>query len=176
VLLPAPIAELISLIITILIIAVFIRALLSYFPGATYSSFGRVLVQGTDWLLVPIQRVVPPMAGIDFSPLIAILLLYAIRAILVSGDLIGALLSIVGSILAILIIALFIRVFLGFFRMDPWHPVVQMIDRGTEPFARPFRSWLPRRFGHFDWAPVAALVVLLALFWAVNYVSGHRTF
>src|SRR5436305_88865 len=63
------------------------------------------------------------------------------------------------------IILVLIRVFFGFFQMDPWHPITQMIMQVTEPFARPFRQWFPRRPREFDWAPVAALVVLLgALF------------
>jgi uncharacterized protein YggT (Ycf19 family) len=48
--------------------------------------------------------------------------------------------------------------------MDPWHPITQMIMQSTEPFARPFRQWLPRRPGQFDWAPVAAFVVVLVVY------------
>jgi uncharacterized protein YggT (Ycf19 family) len=38
----------------------------------------------------------------------------------------------------------------------------------TEPFARPFRGWFPRRSGQFDWAPVAAFVVLLVAYILVS--------
>jgi uncharacterized protein YggT (Ycf19 family) len=37
-----------------------------------------------------------------------------------------------------------------------------MVMQATEPFARPFRQWFPKRPREFDWAPIAAFVVLLA--------------
>jgi uncharacterized protein YggT (Ycf19 family) len=36
--------------------------------------------------------------------------------------------------------------------------------QSTEPFARPFRGWFPRRSGQFDWAPVAAFIVVLVVY------------
>jgi uncharacterized protein YggT (Ycf19 family) len=43
-----------------------------------------------------------------------------------------------------------------------------MIMQATEPFARPFRGFFPRRSGQFDWAPVAAFVVVLAVYVLVS--------
>ncbi|HYM49182.1 MAG TPA: YggT family protein [Candidatus Limnocylindrales bacterium] len=186
---PLAIVSLISLLITLLIVAILIRVILTYFPGMSYTPLGRALGVATDWIVEPIRRIVPPLGGLDFSPAIAIVLLYAIRILIVSGDLVGALLSIVLTVLLILIILLFVRVFFSFFRMDPWHPVVQMVVRASEPFARPFRGWFPQQrrqpYGYgrsssggssIDLAPIAALVVLLVIWIALNYLNGHRTF
>jgi len=79
-----------------------------------------------------------------------------------------ALFAIVGYALIFIIILLLVRVFFGFFRMDPWHPITQMVMQSTEPFARPFRGWFPRRPGQFDWAPVAAFVVVLVAYVVVS--------
>lgn len=185
---PLAIVSLISLLITLLILAILLRVILSYFPGMGYSPLVRYLHLATDWIIEPIRRIIPPMGGLDFSPAIAIVLLYAIRILIVSGDLVGALLSIVLTVLLILIILLFVRVFFSFFRMDPWHPIVVMVDRASEPFARPFRGWFPKKrqpygygsssrsSGGVDLAPIAALVVLLVIWFAINYLNGHRTF
>ncbi len=175
-LLPSEIASLISTLITILWAAILGRVILSYFPGMSYTSLGRVLVVMTEWLIAPVRRVVPPLAGIDFSPAIAIFVLYGVRILLTSGDLVGAVLTIVLAVVLLLIILLFIRVAFVFFRMDPWHPFVQMVVHSSEPFARPFRPWFPRRTGHFDWAPVAALAALVAAYYVINFLNQHRTF
>jgi YggT family protein len=158
-----PGAGLVATIIYLFILAIILRVILSYFPGMLYSEFGRILVRGTDWFLEPIRRALPPIAGMDFSPFVGILLLYALRAIIVSGDIVGAVYGIVESVLQLLILIVLVRVLFSFFHMDPWHPLVQMVVRLSEPFARPFRSWLPKRSGQFDWAPVAAGVALVVV-------------
>jgi YggT family protein len=189
---PWLIVSLIANLIFLLILAILLRVVLSYFPGMSYSPLVHYLRLATDWVVEPIRRVVPPMGGIDFSPAIAIVLLYAIRILIVSGDLVGAILSIVLTVLLMLIILLFIRVFFTFFRMDPWNPFVQMVMLASEPFARPFRGWFPQQrrqqygsgYGRsassagsgVDLAPIAALIVLLVLWFAINYINGHRTF
>jgi YggT family protein len=187
---PWAVVSLISLLISLLILAILLRVILSYFPGMSYTPLVHYLRLATDWIIEPIRRVVPPMGGMDFSPVIAIVLLYAIRILIVSGDLVGAALSIVLTVLLMLIILLFVRVFFSFFRMDPWNPFVVMVTRASEPFARPFRSWFPQQqrrqpygygspsaaSGGIDLAPIAALIVLLVLWFAINYINGHRTF
>ncbi|HEY8678261.1 MAG TPA: YggT family protein [Candidatus Dormibacteraeota bacterium] len=167
-----PGAELVATLIYFFILAIIIRVVLSYFPGMLYTEFGRLLARGTDWFLDPIRRVLPPLGGMDFSPFVAILLLYALRALIISGDIVGAIFGIVESVLQLMVLILVIRVLFSFFRMDPFHPLVQMIVRASEPFARPFRRWFPKRSGQFDWAPVAAGVALLLVLILVYQVQA----
>jgi uncharacterized protein YggT (Ycf19 family) len=49
-----------------------------------------------------------------------------------------------------------------------------MVVQSSEPFARPFRRWLPRKVGTFDWAPVAGIVVLLVAYYAVSWLGSQR--
>jgi YggT family protein len=181
-LLPSSVVGIISLVITLLILAILVRVVLSYFPAMRYSQLAIVLDRTTDWIIVPIRRVVPPVGGLDLSPAIAILLLYFISNVLATSDIVQSLVGLLLSILAILILLLFIRVFFSFFRLDPWNPIVQMVVRASEPFARPFRSWFggrrnaayysgySSRPAGFDWAPIAALVVMVAIYVAISYV------
>lgn len=150
--------------ITILIILLIIRAILSWFPGMLYSDLGRYIVLATEWYLAPIRRVIPPAGGLDFSFIVALALLYALNILIGSGNVVAGLLVVISYILFFVIILLLIRIFFMFFRMDPWHPVTQMVMSSTEPLARPFRGWFPRRYQGFDWAPVAAFVVILAAY------------
>ncbi len=162
------ITGLLNTIITIFIFVLIVRAIFSWFPGMIYTQAGRYVLLATEWYLAPIRRVIPPVGGLDLSFLVGILILYALQNFIVSGNPISAIIGIVRSILILCIILVLIRIFFGFFQLDPWHPITQMVMQVTEPFARPFRQWFPRRPRVFDWAPVAAFVVLLAALFLVS--------
>jgi YggT family protein len=162
------IAELIFLFIVVLIV----RAIFSWFPGMLYTQAGRIVMLATEWYLAPIRRVIPPVGGLDLSFFVGILILYALQTFVASGNPVTALVGIVRYILILCIILVLIRVFFAFFQMDPWHPITQLVMQFTEPFARPFRQWFPRRPREFDWAPVAAFVVLLGALVLLSFLAG----
>ena len=60
---------------TVLMIAIIIRALMSWIMPQDGSGLTRVLLDITEPILAPIRRVLPPVSGIDFSPLLALILL-----------------------------------------------------------------------------------------------------
>jgi uncharacterized protein YggT (Ycf19 family) len=164
---------LVQTVIFVFILVLFARAVLSWIPEMRYTEIGRIIVVATEWYLAPIRRVIPPVGAIDVSFIVGILILYLLQALLGSGRIIATLVSFIGSILIFLVILLVIRVLFGFFRMDPWHPITQLIMSITDPFAAPFRSWFPRpRYGQFDWAPVAGIVVLLAAWWVITNLAA----
>lgn len=173
-LLPDPLFGLFIAITNLLILAILVRVIMSYFPGTMYSTPGRLLTRVTDPIIDPVRRVVPPMGGLDLSPAIAIVLLYVLQILVSTADVVLALVKVVQYVLVLIIILLVIRVLFGFFRLDPWNPFVQMVVQSSEIFARPFRRWLPRRVGTFDWAPVAAIVVLLVAYYAVSWLGSQR--
>jgi YggT family protein len=72
----------INAIIAILSILVFLETLLSYFVREE-NDFRRVLGKILNPIYQPIRRLVPPLSGIDFTPLIAIILLQVLDAILI---------------------------------------------------------------------------------------------
>jgi YggT family protein len=160
--------DLLSTLITIFIFVLIVRAVFSWFPQMLYTQAGRYILLATEWYLAPIRRVIPPVGGLDLSFLVGIIILYALQIFIRSGNIVAALIAIVSYALVFIIILLLVRIFFGFFKMDPWHPITQMIMQSTEPFARPFRGWFPRRPGQFDWAPIAAFVVVLAAYVLVN--------
>jgi YggT family protein len=156
-----PGAGFIQILIQILILLLIVRAIFSWFPQMLYSEAGRIIVMATEWYLAPIRRVIPSAGGLDLSFLVGIILLYALQAFIGTANIAVALLVIVRSALIVCII-----------QMDPWHPITQMVMQVSEPFARPFRQWFPRRPREFDWAPVAAFVVLLAALVLVSTLAG----
>src|SRR5919108_5295219 len=75
--------------ITILILLLIVRAILSWFPGMLYSDLGRYIVLATEWYLAPIRRVIPPAGGLDFSFIVALALLYALNILIGSGNVVA---------------------------------------------------------------------------------------
>lgn len=71
------IAAILRAFIWLLIIATLVRAVLSWFPVSPSNPFRRIVHQITDPLVEPVRRRLPGMGGFDFSPLIVILVLYA---------------------------------------------------------------------------------------------------
>ena len=77
------IVHIINVIFQVLILLVIVDALLSYFL-ATYHPFRRLLDRLVGPMLDPIRRLAPPIQGIDFSPLILIVLLEVISYLLIA--------------------------------------------------------------------------------------------
>ncbi|MDR5683850.1 MAG: YggT family protein [Armatimonadota bacterium] len=66
------------------------RVLMSWLPGVdSRNPIVQLLVRLTDPVLEPLRRVIPPVAMIDISPIVALVLLEVVRR-LVLGTLIAA--------------------------------------------------------------------------------------
>lgn len=76
VLLVLAVAQLISTALLIFIVAIIIQAILSWVQPGAHNPFTMVLYQLTTPVLRPFRRVVPPVSGIDLSPMVALLALY----------------------------------------------------------------------------------------------------
>ena len=64
--------------------AIIIRALLSWFSVGGAQPVFRLLVEITEPVLAPIRRVLPTAGMLDFSPLVALLLINILSSILLS--------------------------------------------------------------------------------------------
>lgn len=82
-------ANLVSLLAQLYVFALIGRVIVSWVNADPYNPIVRFLVQVTDPLLDRIRRLVPPLAGLDFSPLIAIL----VMQVLVMGFLVETLMD-----------------------------------------------------------------------------------
>jgi len=76
------ITQLISLLINVLIFAVFARALLSWMNPGTFNAAASILATLTEPLLDICRKVIPDLGGIDLSPLAALLLLQLAKMVL----------------------------------------------------------------------------------------------
>jgi YggT family protein len=64
---------------TLVMTALFVRVIASWFGVSEYRPWMRPLVFMTDWVIRPIRRILPPTGMIDFSPMVAWLVLLVAR-------------------------------------------------------------------------------------------------
>lgn len=76
------ITQLINLMLNIFIFAVFVRALLSWINPMSYDATTSILTSLTEPLLRLCRKIVPDMGGLDFSPLIVLLVLQLAKMVL----------------------------------------------------------------------------------------------
>jgi YggT family protein len=70
---------LVDAIFTVLMGAIFIRVIGSWLGVGPYNRWMRPMYTLTNWLIDPIRRILPPMGMIDFSPMVAWLVLFVVR-------------------------------------------------------------------------------------------------
>ena len=78
-------ATLVQLAYKIVVAALVVRVLASWFGYHRYTRWLRPAYALTDWVVEPMRRVVPPMGAIDWSPLAAWLVLLVLEKVLLMG-------------------------------------------------------------------------------------------
>ncbi len=76
--------DLFALTISLFLIAIIIQALSSWFNPGHYNPLTAVLYSVTDPLLRPARRLLPPISGIDLSPLLVLLALQVVKMLVVT--------------------------------------------------------------------------------------------
>ena len=80
-----PLINLVVLLLQIIWFAIFARAIISWFPIDQNGPVVRALDAITEPILEPLRRVVPRVGMIDITPMVAILLIFAITYLLQSS-------------------------------------------------------------------------------------------
>ena len=183
--------NLINLVAGALYILIFARILISWLPVHPWHPVVRWLRIIVDPILAPFRRMLPSFAGIDLSPLLAILVIYLVANIatqLIAALAFGAPTHIGGTIIAfvglllqriviVLGILVLIRFLISLFSVSSFHPLVMGIRSMTDPLVRPFAGMAsPRqRYGYHQGIDVPALITLavyVILYLVIGYVFG----
>ena len=137
---------------------------------------GGLVFALTDWLILPLRRLIPPVGRWDVSSLVAAILMqlvqYFVLTLLLGADsawawlpwlaLFGLMRVAVSGLIGLLIVYAILSWVQG------RSPLADVIGRLCEPVLRPFRRVIPL-VGGIDLSPLAALVVLQV----VMIVLGH---
>jgi YggT family protein len=76
--------QIVQLIFNVISFLILARILMSWLPMAGiridyYNRAVRFLIDSTDFFLEPFRRLIPPVGGMDFSPIVAILVLSVVE-------------------------------------------------------------------------------------------------
>ncbi len=78
-------AFLVNAVLTLLFWLILIRVLMSWVSPDPYNPLVRALYQITDPILAPAQRLIPPVGGLDLSPIVVLLGIQFIKIFLVQS-------------------------------------------------------------------------------------------
>ena len=79
----AAIANLIDIVLQAFMLILIIRALISWVNPDPYNPIVRFLYRVTEPVLRPVRGWLPPMSGLDLSPMLVLLAIYFLRSFLV---------------------------------------------------------------------------------------------
>lgn len=143
---------------------------------------GRFVFALTDWLILPLRKVLPAVGRWDTASLVGAYLVelaqYAILWTLVgrgAGEMVF-LLAVVGLLrlaLSALTALVIVYAILSWVQTDS--PMTDIIDRLCAPLLRPFRRLIPL-VGGIDLSPLALLVLLQILSMLLTAAVGPRYF
>ena len=65
--------EVVSLVISVLVVAVLARVVVSWIPKWRFTPFSVLLYGFTEPIMAPVRRAIPSFGGLDFSPIVVLL-------------------------------------------------------------------------------------------------------
>lgn len=80
----SPFAAMLELLIQIYSLIILARVLMSWVNLDPYSPLARTIFNLTEPILAPVRNLLPPAAGLDFSPIIVMILLQVIGQMLIT--------------------------------------------------------------------------------------------
>jgi YggT family protein len=136
---------------------------------------GEFVLATTNFMVVPVRRVVPGLAGLDLGTL---LLAWAVQALglWLQAQIVGseppfvnlalvALVDLLRYSIYILMFAVIVQAVLSW--VNPYTPVAPAFDTITRPFLRPLRRFIPP-LGGVDLTPLILLVGLQVLLFPIG--------
>jgi YggT family protein len=162
--------------------ACLLRLYMQYQRVSFGNPVGRFVFALTDWLVLPLRRVLPAIGRLDTASLVSVFLVelaqFGILWLLagqpgVVVSLLGiAVFGLVRLTLSGLMALVIVYAIMSWMRSDS--PIADVIDRLCAPLLRPFRKLIPL-VGGFDLSPLALLVVvqvgLLVLWGLAGYLG-----
>lgn len=154
------------------------RVLLSWINPDPYNPVIRCLCRVTDPLLYRIRRTVPmPRSGLDFSPIIALILITFVDIFVLKtardlssggnvsllANFVFALIMALHDLLRFYLIIVIIAAVISWVNPDPYNPIVRGIYGITEPVLMRIRRLLPMPVQGIDFSPMILIALIYAL-------------
>jgi YggT family protein len=169
----------VDMLLWLLLLAFVLRLLFQLVRADFRDPMADAIVRVTNWLILPLRKVLPPIGKIDTATVVAVLLVAATRTFILMwmatggagvGDGVAflriTLLDLVGLVLRVYLFAMLIYWLTSFVSPGGYAPGVRLLAQVCEPILKPVRRIIPR-IGQIDfsvlWVSIAigALLVLL---------------
>lgn len=80
----------------------------------------------------------------------------------VGGNILQGVATVLDTILWLYMWVIIARALISWVNPDPWNPIVQFLERATEPVLAPIRGWVGWRMG-IDLSPIIAILAITFL-------------
>ena len=167
----------VDMLLWLLLLAFVLRLLFQWVRADFRDPMADAIVRVTNWLILPLRKVLPPIGKIDTATVVAVLLVAAMRTFILMalasagfGDVIVflriTLLDLVGLVLRVYLFAMLLYWLTSFVSPGGYAPGIRLLGQLCEPILKPVRRTIPR-IGQIDfsvlWVSIAigALLVLL---------------
>ena len=80
----------------------------------------------------------------------------------IGGNILQALATVLDTVLWLYMWIIIARALISWVNPDPWNPIVQFLERVTEPVLSPIRRWIGWRMG-IDLSPIIAILAITFL-------------
>ncbi len=161
------------IILQIYVLIIIVGALISWVNPDPYNPVVRFLKKATDPLFIWLRRHMPLIVyGVDFSPIIAIMLVLFLDYTLVpiireQGNVAANILMGAGytinSFLQSYLILVVVAALISFVNPNPYNPIVRVLSAFTEPVFSWFRRRLPLVIGGIDLSPALVIAVIVLM-------------
>ncbi len=167
----------VDMLLWLLLLAFVLRLLFQLVRADFRDPMADAIVRVTNWLILPLRKMLPPVGKIDTATVVAVVLVAAARTFIMlamggggGGDwfvfLRVALLDLVGLVLRVYLFAMLLYWLTSFVSQSSYAPGVRLLAQVCEPILKRVRRIIPR-IGQIDfsvlWVSIAigALLVLL---------------
>lgn len=169
---------------TFLILAVLLRILLQWIHADFYNPISQMVLKTSNFLVLPIRRIIPAYYGIDWASFILLLLLGLLKQgflILVqtgiwvntAGLMLLGIADVLGFLFYIYLFSMIVIVVVSWLNPTSTHPLVQIASQLVSPLLNRIRSFLPPLAG-FDLSPLLLTIVLILFNILVVQVIAHQ--
>jgi YggT family protein len=161
----------------LLLLAFVLRLLFQLVRADFRDPLADAIVRMTNWLILPLRRVLPPMGKIDTATVLAVVVVAVARtaALFALGaffamDLLAAarftLVALIDLILRVFLFALLLYWLVGFIAPGGYAPGIRLLGQLCEPVLKPVRRLIPP-IGQIDfsvlWLSIAISAMLIVI-------------
>lgn len=163
----------VNALLSLVLFVMLLRAVLQWVRADFRNPLAQAVVRLTNWLVLPLRRIVPPIGRVDSASIVAVILValaeVAILRAIESGGLPAPLdwlrltaLTLVVSVLRLFFFAIILYALLSLIAAGSYSPFQSLLAALCEPVLRPFRRLIPNVAG-LDLSPLWALIAIQAL-------------